>query len=396
MAASDTSLLSLVCALADANGRTDAAERLAQHVGATSLKIFVPDSELGVLIAAQGLAATLPEGPVWNAFLSLCRTSGTHHGEVPEGEAGEMVPATAYVDEKGPALVFLGAFLTLQPEQLALPLLSGLFRAEQRAWAATGQSAAATDAARHANALTAALDRTRSELERAIQGKEQMVKDREMLLGVVGHDLRNPLNTVVMGTSMLIESADLPTGHLKSLLRIKKTGLRMSRMIADLLDFERSRDGTISITRSDICLRDVIAYVVEEMEISHPTRTIQLVVNGNGRGLWDADRFAQVISNLLGNALQHSLPSTTVTVSLEETSQEVVLEVSNVHRQVIPAEELLRIFEPFRRGKESTGLGLGLYIVQQVAKAHGGSVAASSHSERTTFSVVLPRRVADQ
>ncbi len=307
-----------------------------------------------------------------------------------------MVSATAYVDDEGAALVFLGASLTLEPEQLALPLLGGLFRAEQRAWAAMGQSVAAGEAARHANALTTALDRTRSDLERAIQGKEQLVKDREMLLGVVGHDLRNPLNTVVMGTSMLIERGDLPAGHVKSLLRIKKTGLRMARMITDLLDFERCREGTIPIMRADICLRDVIAQVVEEIEISHPTRTIQLVVHGDGRGLWDADRFAQVVSNLVGNALQHSPPSTTVTVSFVETSHQVVLEVSNVHRQPIPEEELRRIFEPFRRGKESTGLGLGLYIVQQVAKAHGGSVAASSHSERTTFSVELPRLEADQ
>jgi signal transduction histidine kinase len=386
-----TTLLSLVSALADPKGRTDAAQRLARQVGATSLRIFVLDADLGILVAAQGLRSTLPAGPGWDAFLTACRRPGTHHGEVADFEGDRLVPATGYVGENGSTLAFAGASLALDPEQLALPLLDGLFRAEQRAWAAGGQFEAASEAARHANALTTALDRSRNELERAIQTKEQLVKDRELLLGIVGHDLRNPLNTVVMGTSMLIERGDLPAGHVKKLLRIKAASLRMTRMIADLLDFERSREGTIAISRSTLRLRDVITQVLEEIEVSHPTRTLQLVADSDGLGAWDADRFAQVISNLIGNALQHSPSHTPVTVALEESLEEVILEVSNVQRQAIRAADLSDVFEPFRRGKDSTGLGLGLYIVQQVAKAHGGSVEAKTHLDRTTFTVRLPR-----
>lgn len=392
MSASDTSLLSLACALADVKSRVEAAQRLARHVGASSLRIFVPDVQLGILVAAQGLPSILPPDPAWRAFLGVCRRPGTHHGEVPGGEAGEIVAATAYVDEHGSALVFVGASLTLDPDQLALPLLAGIFRAEQRAWAAEGQAVASKEAARHATALTAALDRSRSELERAIQAKEQLLKDRELLLGIVGHDLRNPLSTMLMATSMLIERGDFPAGHVKSLLRIKTSGLRMTRMIADLLDFERSRDGTIPITRTEICLRDVITQVVEEIEIGHPTRTIQVVADGDGRGQWDADRFAQIVSNLVANALQHSPPHTPVSVSLRETGERVAFAVSNLpSRPAIGDRELRELFQPFRRGRESTGLGLGLYIVQQIARAHGGSVAASWDSDLTTFSVEMPR-----
>jgi signal transduction histidine kinase len=290
--------------------------------------------------------------------------------------------------------VFVGASLAFAPEQLAMPLLGALFRAEQHSWAARGEAVASSEAARHANDLTSALDRSRSELERAMQAKQQVLKENEMLLGIVGHDLRNPLNTVVIGTSMLIESGDLPAGHLKTLLRVKKTALRMARMIADLLDFERSRAGTIPIARQNICLRDVIAQVVDELEVIHPTRTIEYVDHGEGQGNWDADRLAQVVSNLLGNALQHSPPNTPVTISLSETIEQVVIEVRNAHIQVIPAEDLRHIFEPFRRGAESTGLGLGLYIVQQVAKAHGGRVDARSEPGRTIFSLQLPRSAA--
>ncbi|MEO9195017.1 MAG: ATP-binding protein [Polyangia bacterium] len=128
--------------------------------------------------------------------------------------------------------------------------------------------------------------------------------------------------------------------------------------------------------------------------MSHPTRNIELRAVGDGSGSWDADRFAQVVSNLVGNAVQHSPVSTPVTVSVIDTGDEVVIEVSNEHTHAIAAEDLSRIFEPFRRGKESGGLGLGLYIVKQIAEAHGGSVAAQSHSERTTFCITLPKSSA--
>ena len=394
MTAPSTTLLSLACGLVEITGRVDAAERLARHVGASSLRVFVPDVQLKLLVAAPGFPSTIPQGEIWAAFLGACGTPGVHQGEVTDGEANRLVPATAYVDGHGTVLVFVGASLTIEPGDFALPLLGALFRAEQGQWAATGQAAASQEAARHANALTTALDGARGDLERAVQTKQQLLKDREMLLGVVGHDLRNPLNTVVVGASLLIEVGDFPPSHLKTLQRIKNTGQRMARMIADLLDFERSRGGAMPVTRTDVCLRDVVTQVVEEIEVGNPARVLELNVRADGRGSWDADRFAQVISNLVGNALQHSPADTPVSISLLDTADSVVIEVTNVPREAISEEDLKQMFEPFRRGQKSTGLGLGLYIVQQIAKAHGGTVVVRSQNERTTFSVEVPRRMA--
>ena len=196
MTGSGSTVLSLACALADVQTRVDAANRLADHLGADSLLAFVRDVDLKLLVAAQGFSSTIPGDPVWTTFLDASSRPGVHRGEVLHGVPARMVPATAYTDDAGTVLVFVGATLTIHPDDFAMPLLCALFRAEQRAWAARGQAAAAAEAARHANALATALDRSRSELEGAIQAKQQSLKDRQMLLGIVGHDLRNPLNTI--------------------------------------------------------------------------------------------------------------------------------------------------------------------------------------------------------
>ncbi len=221
------------------------------------------------------------------------------------------------------------------------------------------------------------------------------MREHELLLGIVGHDLRNPLDSILMGTSILLEHGELPPPHVKTLMRVRSSSRRMVRMIADLLDFQRSRQGGLPIARTPVALRDVIAQVVEEMEVSHPTRAITFSDNGRAMGSWDADRFAQLVSNLVGNALQHSPVSTAVDVSMKESGDAIVIEVANEHASPIPADALRRLFEPFRRGPKSSGLGLGLYIVKQIAAAHGGSVEAISRADRTSFTVTLPRSVED-
>ncbi len=384
--------MSVLAAFADVHGRADAVARLARLVGAAALHVFVRDVDLGVLLAAPGLSQTLPDDPSWDALIAACEKPGIHDADVLDIGSGAMVSARAYVGQDGTVFVFVGdPSVTVDADELALPLLSALFRAEQRASAATGEADASKDAARHASALTAALENSRVDLEHAYQEKQELLREQGMLLGIVGHDLRNPLSTIVMGAAMLLDHSELPAAQTKVLQRIRSSSNRMVRMIADLLDFERSRQGGIPIARADISLRVVVAQVVDEMEMSHPTRTIEFSSNGDGLGGWDADRFAQVVSNLVGNAAQHSPAGTPITVSLTETRDKIVVEVSNEHASAIPGDDLSRLFEPFRRGKRSTGLGLGLYIVRQIAEAHGGSVGATSNSDRTTFFVTLPR-----
>jgi len=173
----------------------------------------------------------------------------------------------------------------------------------------------------------------------------------------------------------------------------------MTRMIADLLDFTRSRlGGGFPIDTRRMNLRDLCETVIEELELAYPERTIEFDARGDAWGNWDPDRMAQVVSNLAGNALQHSPETSTVRVELSDEGERVVLEAANAG-PAIPADVLPHVFEPGRRGppergrKESSGLGLGLYIVRQIVLAHGGDIAVrSSATEGTTFTVGLPRR----
>jgi signal transduction histidine kinase len=165
----------------------------------------------------------------------------------------------------------------------------------------------------------------------------------------------------------------------------------MARMIDDLLDFARSRlGGEFPIHRRRIDLRQICEQTVEELEFAY-TRQVKLEVYGDPWGDWDPDRMAQVISNLVGNAVQHSEGDVEVTLRGEKDF--VVLGTHN-RGTPIPREVLPHVFEPGRRGTDrSGGLGLGLFIVQQIVLAHGGSIeVSSSESDGTTFTVALPRK----
>jgi phosphoserine phosphatase RsbU/P len=182
-------------------------------------------------------------------------------------------------------------------------------------------------------------------------------------------------------------------------VRIAASAERMARMIDDLLDFTRSRlGGGFPISPRRIDLRELCAQVIEELELAYPERTIEFEAEGDAWGNWDPDRIAQVISNLIGNALTHSPDSATVGVRLADEQDRVVLTTNNAGPP-IPAEVVAHLFEPGRRGPPrhgraaSSGLGLGLYIVQQIVLAHGGKIDVQSDAANgTTFTVTLPRR----
>ena len=164
-------------------------------------------------------------------------------------------------------------------------------------------------------------------------------------------------------------------------------------MIDDLLDFARTRlGGGFPIHPRRIDLRELCEHTVEELEFAYAGRTVRLETEGDLWGNWDADRIEQVISNLVGNALQHSSDDAEVRMTLRGEAEVVVLQTHN-GGPPIPADVLPHVFEPGRRGARSGGLGLGLYIVQQIVLAHGGSIEARSvPDDGTTFTVVLPRK----
>jgi PAS domain S-box-containing protein len=230
---------------------------------------------------------------------------------------------------------------------------------------------------------------------------ERQAHFRERFIGILGHDLRNPLNAILLSSQMLLRQG-LPEAQVKAVARVASSADRMKRMINDLLDLTRSRlGGGIPISPRLVNLREVCRHVFEEHEVAHPSCELRFEASGSCWGEWDADRIAQVLSNLLGNAIQYGRQGTPVRVSLRDAQEGGKLELS-VHNEgsPIPGEILPALFDPFRRGVHPEGsltgprgLGLGLFIAHQIVLEHGGSIdVRSSEVEGTTFTVSLPRR----
>jgi len=231
------------------------------------------------------------------------------------------------------------------------------------------------------------------QLHRQRQDLAETLRLNEELMAVVGHDLRNPLNVVLMTTSLL---ADTDDPHLKKCVaRLQSSGTRMLQIIDELFDLARARlGGGIPIERRALDLEAVARKTVAEFEATNPSRQIDVLVTGDVKGNWDAGRLGQVLSNLIGNALRHGSVSVPITVELIGSEKEVVATVHN--GGAIAADLMPRLFEPFQQGvgrrTRAEGLGLGLYIVQQLVRAHGGDVLVSSSPEKgTCFEVRLPR-----
>ena len=248
-------------------------------------------------------------------------------------------------------------------------------------------------------ALRYAVARARvEEAEKREEATGRAAQLREQFMAVLCHDLKGPLTSIAMNAGLLLETADLSERQLKIVARISRSADRMGRMIRDFLDFTRTRlGGGYELTRVSGALADICKHVVEELETANPNRTVRLQATGQGWGAWDADRMAQVISNLVGNGLQYSPPDTAVEISMIEDATRVTVEVRN-QGDPIPADVLPVIFDPYFRVRaagrsgSNQGLGLGLYIASQIVLAHGGSIDVRSTAENgTTFRVVLPR-----
>ncbi|HYO52571.1 ATP-binding protein [Archangium sp.] len=234
----------------------------------------------------------------------------------------------------------------------------------------------------------------REQAEKALRERQRAEQFRERLMGIVSHDLRNPLHSISLTTELLLRREDVPEPVLAGVRRIARSVDRMSRMITDLLDFTRARlGGGIPLQRQPGNLVELVRATLEEFEVMHPGRVVLSHDPGPYAGEWDPDRLAQVVSNLVGNALQHGAGNTPVEVALSQEGPSLVLTVRN-QGTPIPETLLPQVFDPFRRSADSTrqGLGLGLYIVQQIVLAHGGSISVSSSADSgTTFTVRLPR-----
>ena len=220
---------------------------------------------------------------------------------------------------------------------------------------------------------------------------------RAVFLGVLGHDLRSPLNAVLL-TSRVISALGAGTPLTQHTERLMRGGERMKQLLDDLLDYNRaSLDVGIRVTLESVDLAMVCGEEIELLRAGLPASTIEFVTEGTAHGRWDASRIRQVVSNLVVNAARYGDPSDIIRVSLCGHDAEVRLLVENTGPS-IPTELMNSLFEPLRRHAradsqgERESLGLGLFIVRQIALAHGGSVTVESADGRTRFTVTLPRR----
>lgn len=227
--------------------------------------------------------------------------------------------------------------------------------------------------------------------------REMMERHRDEFLGILGHDLRNPMSAIIMGATLLVRTKAADADVTRVASGILKSGRRMDRMIGDLLDLTRTRLGAgIPIVVAPLDLGDVCRQAVGELEAAHPSDRVRLTCTGDLRGEWDGDRLAQVVSNLVGNAIQHGTRHGPIRIDARGEGHDVVISVHN-EGPPIPQAALSDIFEPMARGgpqgqRRPSSLGLGLYIARQVVGAHGGRITvASTKGEGTTFRARLPR-----
>jgi len=223
---------------------------------------------------------------------------------------------------------------------------------------------------------------------------------RDQLMGILGHDLRNPLSAITALARVTMQRDDLPGDVRERLEQMDRAAKRSLVMIESLLDFSESRwKGTLPVRPVLARPAEIAARVIEELSVANPERVILLELRGRQPFELDPVRIEQVLSNLIANALIHGQPDAPIEVFVDVRDSEALLAVTN-RGPAIPADRVASIFQPFTHGdpppanvNRPRGLGLGLYIVKQVVTAHGGTITfESSAALGTTFIVRLPRR----
>jgi signal transduction histidine kinase len=228
---------------------------------------------------------------------------------------------------------------------------------------------------------------------------DEVARSRDMFLAILSHDLRNPLSAIANSSLYLGTPGVLPRGApLDAARRINSSAAKMGSMIKDLLEYTRTRLGrAIPITREATSIEQICRLALEEIRAVHPERMFKLEVSGELQGHFDSERLQRVLSNLLGNAVQHGALNQPITLSAHGEPDRITVRVKN-HGRPIPESQLQVIFNPLvqlpstETDDPPTSLGLGLYIAREIVAMHGGTIVADSSAEDgTVFSAFLPR-----
>jgi light-regulated signal transduction histidine kinase (bacteriophytochrome) len=215
---------------------------------------------------------------------------------------------------------------------------------------------------------------------------------RQRLIAMLGHDLRNPLQSISMAAAML-SSSEIRDTELRK--HISHSSGRMERLISQILEMSRLQSGLgILVNRVDTDLSALVQSIVAETAVAFPGMTIDAHIAPDVRAMVDPDRYAQVITNLLGNARYHGTPGKPVLISLSLDGNDTRLSVLN-ETNPVPAERLGTLFQPFKPQsadnlRNKNGLGIGLYISQAIAAAHSGQISVEQSGNIITFSMVQP------
>lgn len=234
-------------------------------------------------------------------------------------------------------------------------------------------------------------------LSLALKRAGEIERTRELFLGMLGHDLRNPLGAISLSAQTMSLKGEMSEAALKSTARIAASSNRMKRMVEQILDFTRARvGGGLQLVLTEVPLATLVQQLIEEVQTAHPGTVMTLKDEGVGTVQCDADRLAQVVSNLLSNARHHGRHGAAIDVVLSRSGEDFTISVTN-QGTPIPAHIVPSLFDPFRQGgpkkANQGGLGLGLFIVKKIVDAHHGNIDVVSNEDiGTRFSVRFPRR----
>lgn len=229
-----------------------------------------------------------------------------------------------------------------------------------------------------------------------------MMRDSQnVFLAILGHDVRNPLGAIIMGTQLIMHDTTLPPRHLKVAAQVMRSTQRVTDIVADLLDFATTHlGGGIPVTLGEYDLAPECHSVAQEMKLFHPERSFRIDIEEDIVVVWDRARISQALSNLMANAVQHGAATSPVWLTVNRLDDDVMMTIQN-EGKVIPPSVLRSMFDPAksfaikspseRSASQTDNLGLGLYITHEIVLAHGGDIhVTSTEREGTTITVRIP------